>query len=253
MDFLIGKSNRQIVLGNDEWSGVKKIAAKVAGDIKLVTEGDYAVTETGTVSELAANIYAATLGKSSIADTLLSKAEISASDLAGKRECYAFKVVKDDNGESALVIVGSDKRGTIYGLFHVSELLGVSPWVYFADVLPQEKDSVAITEADNLVSKEPSVKYRGFFINDEWPSFGNWTFKHFGGFTASMYEHVFELILRMKGNYLWPAMWTSNFSLDGPGLANAELADELGIVMSNSHHEPCLRHSEEWSKVAIHY
>ena len=249
MDFLIGKSNRQIVLGNDEWSGVKKIAAKVAGDIKLVTEGDYAVTETGTVSELAANIYAATLGKSSIADTLLSKAEISASDLAGKRECYAFKVVKDDNGESALVIVGSDKRGTIYGLFHVSELLGVSPWVYFADVLPQEKDSVAITEADNLVSKEPSVKYRGFFINDEWPSFGNWTFKHFGGFTASMYEHVFELILRMKGNYLWPAMWTSNFSLDGPGLANAELADELGIVMSNSHHEPCLRHSEEWDLI----
>ena len=249
MDFLIGKSNRQIVLGNDEWSGVKKIAAKVAGDIKLVTEGDYAVTETGTVSELAANIYAATLGKSSIADTMLSKAEISASDLAGKRECYAFKVVKDDNGESALVIVGSDKRGTIYGLFHVSELLGVSPWVYFADVLPQEKDSVAITEADNLVSKEPSVKYRGFFINDEWPSFGNWTFKHFGGFTASMYEHVFELILRMKGNYLWPAMWTSNFSLDGPGLANAELADELGIVMSNSHHEPCLRHSEEWDLI----
>ena len=249
MDFLIGKSNRQIVLGNDEWSGVKKIAAKVAGDIKLVTEGDYAVTETGTVSELAANIYAATLGKSSIADTLLSKAEISASDLAGKRECYAFKVVKDDNGESTLVIVGSDKRGTIYGLFHVSELLGVSPWVYFADVLPQEKDSVAITEADNLVSKEPSVKYRGFFINDEWPSFGNWTFKHFGGFTASMYEHVFELILRMKGNYLWPAMWTSNFSLDGPGLANAELADELGIVMSNSHHEPCLRHSEEWDLI----
>ncbi len=147
------------------------------------------------------------------------------------------------------MIAGSDKRGTIYGLFHLSELLGVSPWVYFADVLPVKRDTVILTQAVNTVSKEPSVKYRGFFINDEWPSFGSWTFRHFGGFTAEMYDKVFELLLRLKGNYLWPAMWTSSFSLDGPGMANALLADEYGIVMSNSHHEPCLRHSEEWDLV----
>ncbi|MCF0187453.1 MAG: glycosyl hydrolase 115 family protein, partial [Bacteroidaceae bacterium] len=126
---------------------------------------------------------------------------------------------------------------------------GVSPWVYFADVKPAHKDEIIFDESIECVSKEPSVKYRGFFINDEWPAFGNWTFKNFGGFTAEMYDHVFELILRLKGNYLWPAMWTSSFSLDGPGLENARLADEYGIVMSNSHHEPCLRHSEEWDIV----
>ena len=99
------------------------------------------------------------------------------------------------------------------------------------------------------VSKEPSVKYRGFFINDEWPSFGTWTTTHFGGFTAEMYEQVFLLLLRLNGNYMWPAMWSSSFPLDGPGLASAELADELGVVMGTSHHEPCLRASEEWDIV----
>lgn len=72
---------------------------------------------------------------------------------------------------------------------------------------------------------------------------------HYGGFTAEMYDLIFETLLRLKGNYLWPAMWTSSFSLDGPGEENARLADCYGIVMSNSHHEPCLRHSEEWDLV----
>jgi len=98
----------------------------------------------------------------------------------------------------------------------------------------------------SVVSKEPSIKYRGFFINDEWPCFGNWSFNHYGGFTAEMYDHVFELLLRLKGNYMWPAMWTSSFPLDGPGHLNEELADIYGIVMGASHHEPCLRASEEW-------
>ena len=74
------------------------------------------------------------------------------------------------------------------------------------------------------LSKEPSVRYRGFFINDEWPCFGNWTSDHFGGFNADAYEHVFELLLRLKGNYLWPAMWSASFPIDGPGGANEELA-----------------------------
>ena len=96
-----------------------------------------------------------------------------------------------------------------------------------------------------MVSRVPSVKYRGFFINDEWPAFGNWAKTHFGSMNAACYAPVFELLLRMKGNYLWPAMWNSNFSLDGPGLENAVLADELGVVMSTSHHEPCMRSGQE--------
>ena len=72
---------------------------------------------------------------------------------------------------------------------------------------------------------------------------------HFGGFNAGMYDCVFELLLRLKGNYLWPAMWTSSFHLDGPGEKNAELADIYGIIMGTSHHEPCSRASEEWDLV----
>lgn len=98
----------------------------------------------------------------------------------------------------------------------------------------------------SFVSTTPSVKYRGFFINDEWPAFGSWANKRFGGVNSECYRCIFELLLRLKGNYLWPAMWTSNFSLDGPGLLNAELADRMGVVMSTSHHEPCYRSGGEY-------
>ena len=94
-----------------------------------------------------------------------------------------------------------------------------------------------------------SNRFSGFFFNDEWPAYGNFTTHNFGGFNAKMYEHVFELLLRLKGNYLWPAMWAAQFSLDGPGLANAELADEMGVIMGASHHEPCCRNGEEYRYV----
>lgn len=144
------------------------------------------------------------------------------------------------------MIAGSDKRGTIYGLFHLSELLGVSPLVDWSGVKPKQRETFSLSKDFTYISKEPSVRYRGFFINDEWPAFGNWTMKNFGGFNADMYKHVFELLLRLKGNYLWPAMWSARFSDDGPGLANAELADEYGVVMGASHHEPSLRYGEEY-------
>ena len=97
-----------------------------------------------------------------------------------------------------MVIAGSDKRGTIYGLFHISELLNVSPLVDWCDIKPQKLIEKVLTKEHCIVSKEPSVKYRGFFINDEWPAFGNWCMKNFGGFNASMYEHVFELLLIIR-------------------------------------------------------
>ncbi|MGN0142957.1 MAG: glycosyl hydrolase 115 family protein [Roseburia sp.] len=252
MEFELGNRQKPAVIFLEEncYSGVRKIARKVAGDVTLVT-GNCPEIKTLSVENAAScltenGIVVGTLGKSEILELL--RGQLPLGQIEGKRECYLFCLGKLE-GKTILVIAGSDKRGTIYGLFHLSECMGVSPWVRFADVVPQKREHLILTPQDNVISKEPSVKYRGFFINDEWPAFGSWTFEHFGGFTAEMYDLIFETLLRLKGNYLWPAMWTSSFTLDGPGDANARLADEYGIVMSNSHHEPCLRHSEEWDLV----
>ena len=234
----------------DEFSGVKKIAGKVCCDVELVTgkkpevEVISAVLNTAQAKIAGSNeaVFFATLGKSPLAEKLAEEEGLSAelSKINGKRECYIFAVKSNK-----IIILGSDKRGTIYGLFHLSELLGVSPLVDWAGVLPAHREFVELEEGIT-VTKEPSVRFRGFFINDEWPAFGNWANHNFGGVNAKMYEHVFELLLRLKGNYLWPAMWASRFSDDGPGLLNAELADELGVVMGASHHEPCCRAGEEY-------
>lgn len=265
MNYTISNDSRLVFCYPSEiYNGVKKIIKKVAEDVNKVLDITPELSEKKPFADVIGvskhsgddnadnsnnnlkGIYVGTLGL----DLDLPLSQEEQDTLQGRRESYAFLLKKvSGSDEGHLVIVGSDKRGTIYGLFHLSELMGVSPWVNFADVRPAKKKEVVITEKDTFISKQPSVKYRGLFINDEWPSFGNWTMKHYGGFTAQMYDNVFELILRLKGNYLWPAMWTSNFSLDGPGLKSAELADEYGIVMSNSHHEPCSRHSEEWDLV----
>ena len=238
MDFIISTAKLkskdiEIICGKDTPSGVRKIASKVAGDIKAVFGAEPAVTDS---SKCKFPIYVGLAG-----DKLIANLGIDTDDIAGKREVYKIEV-KD----SALVITGSDKRGAIYGLFKLSEMLGVSPFIDWLDVKPPKMKEFKIPSDYCMVSKEPSVKYRGFFINDEWPAFGNFCMHNFGGFNAKMYEHVFELLLRLKGNYLWPAMWAEIFPEDGPGLANAELADELGVVMGMSHHEPCLRQGEEY-------
>jgi hypothetical protein len=148
--------------------------------------------------------------------------------------------------KNALVILGSDKRGTIYGMFHLSEMCGISPMIFWGDVIPKPEKEILISLNSRILSKEPSVKYRGFFINDEWPAFGKWCFEKYGGVNANAYEKVFELLLRMKGNYLWPAMWRSSFWEDGPGIDNAKLADEYGVIMGTSHHEPLCKAGAEW-------
>ena len=128
-------------------------------------------------------------------------------------------------------------------------MCGVSPLRKWSGCNPGQRASLTLELPDEIISREPSIKYRGIFINDEWPAFGSWADLHFGGINANCYEGIFELILRLKGNYFWPAMWASCFSLDGPGLASAELADEMGIIMSTSHHEPCMRAGAEYGKM----
>ncbi|MBU9722354.1 MULTISPECIES: glycosyl hydrolase 115 family protein [Bacillaceae] len=231
----------------EAFSGVNKIAKKVMHDLELVFGHAPASTTNRNNLGKTAVLYG-TVGQSPILQELDEKKLIDLSEIKGKREVFLFQVVESpfEGVEQALVIAGSDKRGTIYGLFHLSELLNVSPLVDWAGVKPQRRESFSLSGDMKYVSKEPSVRYRGFFINDEWPAFGNWTMKRFGGFNAQMYEHIFELLLRMKGNYMWPAMWSARFFDEGPGLGNAELADEYGVVMGASHHEPCLRYGEEY-------
>ncbi|MBR3041708.1 MAG: glycosyl hydrolase 115 family protein [Eubacterium sp.] len=240
---------------NEAFSGVIKISEKVMEDIRRVTG---AATEALSAEEYKAEIAGGadgsdiyvifgTIGKSPLLDEMQDRGIISLDEIKGKREVYGFFPVVTEEG-SFIIIAGSDKRGTIYGLFHISDLLGVSPLVNWSLAVPVKKEQ-ELSDKDTFISKEPSVLYRGFFINDEWPCFGNWCMKHFGGVNREAYEGIFEMLLRMKGNYLWPAMWASCFAEDGPGLLSAELADELGVVMGLSHHEPCLRHGEEYSHV----
>ncbi|MCM1127009.1 MAG: glycosyl hydrolase 115 family protein [Lachnospiraceae bacterium] len=263
------------------YEGVRRIADKAAEDVEKVSGTKPDAKERPAGEERI--VLCATLGHSPLIDELVSKGKLDVSAVSGKWETYVTQIIPDPFAEpfkepfadsykdsckgsykdsykdsckdslkgvkEALVICGSDKRGTIYGIFSLSEYIGVSPLCYWGDAEPVQRTEILVGEDFEKVSKEPSVKYRGFFINDEWPCFGNWTFSHFGGFTSEMYEHVFELLLRLKGNYLWPAMWTSCFALDGPGSLNEELADLYGVVVGNSHHEPCLRAGEEFEQV----
>lgn len=251
MEFIIDQST-VICLDKNDWPGVIRVAGKVRNDMEFVFDKSQdVVLFDGVPSDSeyrAGRIYAGCIGRSALIDDLEKKGIVDLSDVRGKREVYLFKVTVI-NDIPTIVIAGSDKRGTIYGLFHISELLRVSPWVWFADAAPKKMSSMKVTESDSIISKEPSVRFRGFFINDEWPSFGSWSRDNFGGFNSKVYDHVFELLLRMHGNYLWPAMWSSCFSEDGPGIENARLADEYGVVMGTSHHEPCMRHGEEFSHV----
>lgn len=240
-----------------DYNGLKLVAKSFAEDVKLVTEvTPVVVTDTkelkGTI------VIAGSIGNNIIIDSLIEKGIIDVTSIKNKRECYKIQVVESPAYEidKAVVIVGSDKRGAIYGIYHISELMGVSPWVYFADVLPQKKSELVFSEEElNITSKEPSVKYRGFFLNDEWPSLGSWVTGSFGDFNEEFYDKVFQLILRLKGNFMWPAMWSAVFSENGKSspIANAKLADEYGVVMGTSHHEPMFRAGEEWKQIGHKY
>ena len=244
----------RICLEQSAFPGVIRVTEKVAHDVELVSGKkpqilvEKEIPETLESSGEDWTSIAATKGKRSFLKKLEEAGSAELKELEQKRECYAwiFPEIKNRTKSNLLVIAGSDKRGTIYGLFHLSEMLGVSPFVDWCGLMPPKQEKIELREDMACISKEPSVRYRGFFINDEWPAFGNWCNHNFGGFNAKAYDHVFELLLRLKGNYLWPAMWSARFADDGPDLLNAELADEYGIIMGMSHHEPCLRQGEEY-------
>ena len=235
--FCIAKDGKTatIIVDKNDWKGVIRAANDLGDDVRKVT-GVAAPVEYVDVPQQHA-IIAGTIGKSRLIDQFIKQKKIDIKRIKGHWEGYYIDVV-DDN----LVIAGNDKRGTIYGIYEISKRIGVSPWYWMADAPVVHQDELYYDEG--LIYEWPAVKYRGIFINDEWPSFGTWCTKHFGGINSKAYEKVFELLLRLKANYFWPAMWGTNFNEDDP--ESPRLADEMGIVMGTSHHEPMMRSHREY-------
>ncbi|PSK80444.1 glycosyl hydrolase family 115 (putative glucuronidase) [Prolixibacter denitrificans] len=234
-----------IVIGSDDYKGVKLIAGFVQNDLQKVTQTKPMLV-VGDIPKAREIILAGTVGRSSLIQHLIEKHKIDVSDIKGKWEATVTQVVDNPfpGVKKALVIAGSDKRGTIYGLFDLSRNIGVSPWNWWADVPVPVRTAVYVKQGRYLVDS-PKVKYRGIFLNDEEPALGRWAVANYGGFNHKFYEKVFELLLRLRGNYMWPAMWWASFNSDDP--ENPKLADEMGIVMGTSHHEPMMRAHAEWA------
>jgi hypothetical protein len=198
-----------------------------------------------------------TIGKSPLIDGLVGAHKIDVSSIVGKWESFSVQVVPNPlpGVESGLVIVGSDKRGTIFGIYDLSEQIGVSPWYWWDGVSIKKKNEIFV-KPGRYTQGPPSVKYRGIFLNDEAPDLSNWVREKYGvvdgipgkpaNYGHAFYTNIFELILRLKGNYLWPAMWNNAFNEDDP--QNPILADEYGIVMGTTHQEPMLRAQKEWDR-----
>ena len=255
------KTAANILVDANDWPGVLRTAGDLAADIRRVS-GLTANVSSGKRISGATVVIIGTVGKSEIIDRLVRDGKISVSEIAGQWESFFIQTVPQPfpGVENALVICGSDKRGTIYGLYELSEQIGVSPWYYWADVPPVHHDGLFV-KAGTFVQGPPSVKYRGIFLNDEAPDLSNWIAEKYGtvatgtnppvppgvaNYNRAFYTNLFEVILRCRGNYLWPAMWNNAFNEDDTN--NPALADEYGIVMGNSHQEPMLRAQKEWDR-----
>lgn len=193
-------------------------------------------------------VIAGTLGTPLI-DRLVAESRLDGAQLKGKREKYVMTMVTNpvDGVDEALVIAGSDRRGTIYGIYELSEQIGVSPWYDWADVPVAHRDNLSIRRG-TYTAGEPAVRYRGIFLNDEAPCLTGWVKNTYGTNYGDhrFYSRVFELLLRLRGNFLWPAMWSWAFYADDAD--NSRTADEMGVIMGTSHHEPMARNHQEWAR-----
>lgn len=180
---------------------------------------------------------------------IIKNKKLDKKELEGKYEKYIMTTIANpvEGVDEALVIAGSDKRGTIYGIYELSEQIGVSPWYDWADVPVYEQKNISLAKG-TYTAGEPAVKYRGIFLNDEAPCLTGWVKNTYGTDFGDhrFYARVFELILRLRGNFMWPAMWGWAFYADDP--LNSKTADDMGVVMSTSHHEPMARNHQEWTR-----
>jgi len=255
-----GRSAPLCVSSND-YPGVLRIVSLFQSDIGNVTGVRPEIVRDSTPPSHDI-VLIGTLGRSPLIDALVKEKRIDVSKIAGEWETFLVQPVDRPfpGVGRALVIAGSDKRGTIYGMLGISERIGVSPWHWWADVPVKHHKDLSVLPGRHT-DGPPSVKYRGIFLNDEKPDLTNWVRGKFGNvpggkdppvppgvamYGHEFYERVFELLLRLKANYLWPAMWDNAFNEDDP--ENPERADEYGIVMGTSHQEPMLRAQKEWDR-----
>lgn len=228
----------------EDYDLVQIAAGFLQKDIEAVT--GKAPSLSATIPQRATSIIIiGSLEKSALIQSLVRNNKLKISSVKNKWEAYTIQTISSPfkGVANAIVIAGSDRRGTAYGVFELSKQMGVSPWYWWADV-PVKKKEIVYIKKNTVISDLPKVKYRGIFINDEAPALSNWSREKFGGFNHKFYEKVFELILRLKGNYIWPAMWGNAFYYDDS--LNIKSADEFGIVIGTSHHEPLMRAHEEW-------
>ena len=243
-DLLLNAGNQvNIYMDANDCKGVSYAAHALVKDIQKVSGSQACITsvaksETGKKP----TILVGTIGHSAAIDQLIKQRRIDSKQLKGKREKFIITVV-----DGQLVIAGSDRRGTIYGIYELSQQMGVSPWYDWADVPVEHHDSIFVNKG-TYTDGEPAVRYRGIFLNDEAPCLTSWVKNTYGTDYGDhrFYQRVFELVLRLRGNMMWPAMWGWAFYADDP--ENEKTADEMGIVMSTSHHEPMARNHQEYAR-----
>ena len=234
-----------IVVSRTEDKAILRAADNLVLDFERVTGNKPALSD---IPQSARVIIIGSLD-SPFVNQMIQRGKFDPSELKGCREKYLIQTIENplEGVDEALVIVGSDRRGAVYGIYEISEQIGVSPWYDWADAPIARQDNLSIARG-SYTAGEPAVRYRGIFLNDEAPCLTGWV-KHTYGTEYGdhrFYERVFELILRLRGNYLWPAMWSWAFYEDDP--MNSKVADEMGIIMGTSHHEPMARNHQEWAR-----
>lgn len=243
---LINKNSiAPIYVDSNEAALVLRSAVLLQSDIEMVTGIKPSIIH--KLDKPYNNIICIGTQVSSLIKELIQKKKISLTNINNKWEAYSIGNILNpfNKVNNILVIAGSDRRGVAYGVFEFSKQIGVSPWYWWADVPVKKKTSLYIS-IKAKITDQPKVKYRGIFINDEAPALSNWSRSTFGGFNHKFYTKVFELMLRLKANYLWPAMWGNAFYADDS--LNIKAAEEYGIVIGTSHHEPLMRAHDEWRR-----
>ena len=246
-DLLLNANNRvEIYMDANDCKGVSYAAHALLKDIKTVSGTTATLTSDAGFLKKAdtarPTILVGTIGHSTAIDQLVKQKRINGNLLKGKREKFIITLI-----DGQLVIAGSDRRGTIYGIYELSQQMGVSPWYDWADVPVEHHDSIFVNKGI-YTDGEPAVRYRGIFLNDEAPCLTSWVKNTYGTDYGDhrFYQRVFELVLRLRGNMMWPAMWGWAFYADDP--ENEKTADEMGVVMSTSHHEPMARNHQEYAR-----